>query len=335
MPPVIGQSTDPKNAGVTGDNSGLDPGAIQTQEPTGVIGVGQTGIAALGIQTGIKASQLALTPNFVAVRGDGGGIPGVAGFSIPTFGVIGITASGTGIGVQGVNQSGGTAGDFQGNVTVSGQLKVGGSVEFAGPVTAGASTFNNSITVDGPIQTPQKTPVHFNHGIIIEGPALTGGLSAQITGDVEVSGNVQAHDFAISGGDFAEEFDLPESHIEVDLGTVMVLDEKGAICPSYQAYDKKVVGVISGAGDYKPGIVLDRRKSEGKRVPVALVGKVYCKADATGAPIEIGDLVTTSSTPGHAMKARNPSDAFGAVIGKALGGLEGGQGLIPILVSLQ
>ncbi len=53
------------------------------------------------------------------------------------------------------------------------------------------------------------------------------------------------------------------------------------------------------------------------------------------APIEIGDLLTTSATPGHAMKATDPHKAFGAVIGKALRPLDRGQGLIPVLIALQ
>jgi hypothetical protein len=70
-------------------------------------------------------------------------------------------------------------------------------------------------------------------------------------------------------------------------------------------------------------------------MPVALVGKVYCKVDAQYGPIEVGDLLTTSCTPGHAMKASDPLKAFGSVIGKALRPLEEGQGLIPILIALQ
>jgi hypothetical protein len=35
------------------------------------------------------------------------------------------------------------------------------------------------------------------------------------------------------------------------------------------------------------------------------------------------------------MKAADPARAFGAVIGKALAPLDGGRGLIPVLVALQ
>jgi hypothetical protein len=70
-------------------------------------------------------------------------------------------------------------------------------------------------------------------------------------------------------------------------------------------------------------------------MPIALMGKVYCKVDASLAPIEVGDLLVTAPTPGHAMKAMDPSRAFGAVVGKALRPLAAGRGLIAVLVALQ
>ena len=65
-----------------------------------------------------------------------------------------------------------------------------------------------------------------------------------------------------------------------------------------------------------------------------MIGKVFCKVDADAAPVDIGDLLTTSNTPGHAMKATDRERAFGAVIGKALAPLVSGRGLIPVLVAL-
>jgi hypothetical protein len=66
-----------------------------------------------------------------------------------------------------------------------------------------------------------------------------------------------------------------------------------------------------------------------------LLGKVYCKIDAQYSPTGVGDLLTTSPTPGHAMKVDDPLKAFGAVIGKALRPLRSGQELVPILIALQ
>lgn len=93
--------------------------------------------------------------------------------------------------------------------------------------------------------------------------------------------------------------------------------------------------LIDETARYKPGIVLDKQQTSGNRQPIALLGKVFCKVDAQFGAIEVGDLLTSSPTPGHAMKTSDPFKAFGAVIGKALRPLEEGQGLIPILIALQ
>jgi hypothetical protein len=151
----------------------------------------------------------------------------------------------------------------------------------------------------------------------------------KVIGDAEVTGDIR-----LTNADCAEDFNIGTS-IAVEPGTVMVLGEEGALYPSQHAYDKRVAGVVSGAGGYKPGIVLDRQESDTIRKPIALLGKVYCKVDAGRGAIEIGDLLTTSPTPGHAMKAEDPLKAFGTVIGKALRPLAAGQGLIPILIALQ
>ena len=56
------------------------------------------------------------------------------------------------------------------------------------------------------------------------------------------------------------------------------------------------------------------------------------KVDASYTPIQVGDLLTTSDTPGHAMKATDPR--VGTIIGKALAPLESGQGVIPVFITL-
>jgi hypothetical protein len=92
-------------------------------------------------------------------------------------------------------------------------------------------------------------------------------------------------------------------------------------------------GVISGAGAAQPGFLLGEETKS--TVPIALAGTVYCKMTAEVTPVSVGDLVVSSPTPGHAMAASDPLRAFGAVVGKALGTLEEGRDLVPILVSLQ
>jgi hypothetical protein len=142
-----------------------------------------------------------------------------------------------------------------------------------------------------------------------------------------------AGDIVLQNADCAEEFDVVDDTVEP--GTVMVLDDSGALEPSTSAYDTRVAGVVSGAGEFKPGIVLDKQHEHGGRLPIALMGKVNCLVDATDEPVDAGDLLVSSDEPNHAMKATDPTRSFGAVIGKALHPLESGRGLVPMLISLQ
>ncbi len=246
-------------------------------------------------------------------------------------GVFGLTVSPGGNGVFGANNHPTEGRGVQGNgpergvsgYSVQGKGAVGESVN--GDGVYGVTNGEGNSGVAG---------IHTGKGHGVYGRAGVGGFAGWFDGDVIASGTITAHDFVVSGGDCAEEFDVVEA-TQVEPGTVMVLDQEGALRQSEQAYDKRVAGVISGAGNYKPGILLDKQPSSENRMPIALVGKVYCKVDAQYASIEVGDLLTTSLTPGHAMKAEESLKAFGAIIGKALRPLDGGQGLIPILIALQ
>ncbi|MEQ9626548.1 hypothetical protein [Coleofasciculus chthonoplastes] len=146
--------------------------------------------------------------------------------------------------------------------------------------------------------------------------------------------DANAGEITFSNADCAEEFTIAEA-IDAIPGSVMVLNDDGLLQPSNRAYDKRVVGIISGAGKYKPGLLLDKQDRESNRSPIAIMGKVYCMATADVAPINVGDLLTTSHISGHAMKVTDEHKAFGAVVGKALAPFTDGTGLIPVLVALQ
>ncbi len=103
-----------------------------------------------------------------------------------------------------------------------------------------------------------------------------------------------------------------------------------------KAYDKKVVGIISGAGGVNPGMLMGQKKSMADGVqPVALTGRVYCQADTSNGAIIPGDLLTTSDTPGFAMKVIDYQKAQGAILGKAMTALDEKKGLVLVLVTLQ
>jgi hypothetical protein len=90
--------------------------------------------------------------------------------------------------------------------------------------------------------------------------------------------------------------------------------------------------VVSGAGGLPAGAILGNLPGHEDAPPIALSGRVWVRCEGPVAP---GDLLTTSDTPGHAMRASDHSRAVGAIIGKAMTSLEQGSGLVLVLVSLQ
>lgn len=195
--------------------------------------------------------------------------------------------------------------------------------------------------MSGQLPTPTIRLLGDTAGVLVGGNGTNGDIllfdasgnhRTKTSATIRLDG--QAGDIHLKNADCAEEFDVSMQE-GVGAGTVMVLDDDGRLRRSEEPYDRRVAGVISGAGGYRPGIVLDRKEARTGRLPLALVGKVFCQVDAQYSPVEVGDLLTTSPTPGHAMKACEPLRAFGAVIGKALCPLRSGAGLIPILVALQ
>jgi hypothetical protein len=112
---------------------------------------------------------------------------------------------------------------------------------------------------------------------------------------------------------------------------------QGDLCLTRPRYDTRVAGVISGANGLEPGMVMKavgHTNADGEH-PVAMTGRVWCFVDASFGSIVPGDRLTTSTTPGHAMKAEESARCGGAVIGKAMTELKEGKGLVLVLVNLQ
>jgi len=149
-------------------------------------------------------------------------------------------------------------------------------------------------------------------------------------------GNVSVCSLTIRGGcDLAEPFDMAQD--EVPQGAVVVIDadHPGKLKLSTAAYDTRVAGVVSGANGIQPGISMHQEGLIDGGRNVALTGRVYVLADASTGAIHPGDLVTTSATPGHAMKVTDHNRAHGAILGKAMSGLAAGRGTVLVLVTLQ
>jgi hypothetical protein len=156
-------------------------------------------------------------------------------------------------------------------------------------------------------------------------------------GNLTTGGAISTTVLTIRGGaDMAEPFETTRPE-ELEPGTVVVIDEDhpGKLKRSTADYDTKVAGIVSGAGGVKPGLRLQQDGLLEGDHHVALSGRVYVKADARGGPIRPGDLLTTSATPGHAMKVTDHDKAQGAILGKAMSALDTGTGLVLVLVTLQ
>jgi hypothetical protein len=131
----------------------------------------------------------------------------------------------------------------------------------------------------------------------------------------------------VPAADVAEYMQVAEN---VTPGTVLVIGKGGVLRPSVTAYDTHVAGIVST----QPGVSLGTKEGGNPgEAQIAVAGKVPCNVDASNGPIEEGDLLTTSSRPGYAMKATDPK--IGTVLGKAMGSLESGTGTIEVIVTLQ
>jgi hypothetical protein len=146
--------------------------------------------------------------------------------------------------------------------------------------------------------------------------------------NVDESGQVYADGSFHSGGaDIAEYFSVDE---DPEPGTVLVIGKDSKLQCSTTAYDTTVAGIVSTSPGVSLGTNEEGNESENL---IAVAGRVPCKVDASYAPIKPGDLLTTSDTPGYAMKATKPQ--IGTILGKALEPLDSGRGVIEVLVTLQ
>lgn len=169
------------------------------------------------------------------------------------------------------------------------------------------------------------------------------GIGKDPTAKLDVNGTAKVKVIQITGGsDVSESFNVnsaADNALKPEPGMVVAIDPErsGELRIARTAYDRTVAGIISGAGGINPGMVMGQEGTVAVGGhPVALTGRVYCLTDATVAAVQPGDLLTTSDTPGHAMKVVEHDKAMGAIIGKAMTPLgQGEKGLVLVLVSLQ
>lgn len=351
---VLGQNTKGRRAGVSGQSL-LGPGVEGINvsgQGNGVEGNGGAGFGFLGgtdpvfnqhagvfgrsDQQGVFGHTISDAGTGVYGNSKGGGF-GVRGETVTGVGVQGRSIGGNG---EAMGFLSGTDSRFTQHAGVYGESDqqgvMGLTTSAVGTGVFGGTTIRRGGGGIGGSCIGVRGETFNNPGVGVQGQSFGTGLAGKFIGNVEVTGNLNMSSATsdIVLGDVAEGFSTQDGEI-IEPGTVVVLDQHGLVRPGDEAYDKKVAGVVSGAGNYRPAIILDKQRSQASGLSVALMGKVCCKVDARYSPIAVGDLLTTSPTPGHAMKAADPLKAFGSAIGKALHPLNAGQGLIPILIALQ
>jgi hypothetical protein len=272
---------------------------------------------------------------------------GVRGDSFGNDGVFGQTHSALKSGVWGNNDSGtpgghGVTGSCANGIGVFGQSNISYGVYG----TTNSTAFNVAGVYGQAVGNGQVVGVY---GVAQNGTTAAGVVGVGATGGYFASNGLGANTALwanglckvgtlqiLGGADLAEPFDVAGDDVQPGMVVVIDPDHPGRLKPCDRACDRKVAGIISGAGGVATGLSMGHEGTLASgRHPVALSGRVYCLADASASSIQPGDMLTTAACAGHAMKAADFDAARGAILGKAMTGLKAGRGLVLVLVNLQ
>ena len=293
------------------------PDAMTGNDANAILNVTQNGSGhgIEGITSATSPGKAGVYGATASVTGAGtpNGTPGVFGRSSSSFGVVGF--SNTDDGVYGrSNEEYGVRAESAGSKAAIFALASGGTstshgVQASGYYGVSASGSSRGVSAFGPIG--------------VYGDSSTAGGFGLYTPD---------RLFVGTSADLAEH--MPAA-VGVEAGDVVVIDpdHDERVIKSYKANDSALAGVISTY----PAMLIGAMESASD-TPLALAGRVPVKVSAENGAIRRGDLLTTSDTPGHAMRA-TPIEvngiefyAPGTIIGKAMEELETGTGTVIVLI---
>ena len=116
-----------------------------------------------------------------------------------------------------------------------------------------------------------------------------------------------------------------------EAGDVLELDVTHA--GSYRLSRGPCSHAVAGVVSTEPGVVLGGSGSVEGTVLLALLGIVRVKVTNEGGPIQPGDLLVSSSTPGYAMRSVGDGPCLCALVGKALEPMTDERGVIMVLLT--
>ncbi len=326
---VWGESTGSQGFGVFGSAASLGSGVKGVSERgAGVYGEsgegnGVFGKATTGSGAGVRGEGLKARASL------GAGEFGVYALSTGMGAVRGIVTTGSGAGVWGSTEATGSGviGESLSSYGVWGQSNGSGlggaAVRAQAKGSGGVAFYATSASSDATI-----VAANTGSGRLMKMYAGSGGSDLRFL--VENNGDVKADgSFSSPAADFAE---LLPGREGLEPGDVLAIDVDGKLMKSVEAYQASVIGVYSTKPAFLGGSATEDQDTG--LVPLAVVGVVPVKASAENGPIRPGDMLVASSTRGHAMRAGRRLE-LGRVIGKALGRLESGTGMVSMLVILQ
>lgn len=341
----------------TGAGTVISGTCVDTVAGVGVKGSSSYGIGVFGFSNSPLVND-AIPANTAGVQGQGlVGVKGIAGGNLQYstdyhFGVQGIC--------DGPNDTGSSAIMGQAsNKAYSGVFKGGKGVEITATDTALKVKGNNAIIGIGYSFDANVSPVGVAGKGGSKGVGVYGETSAsdnyagwfkntkgkdfpgiQVDGYIKSSGTVRAPNV-----DFAEWIKVSDQTISA--GDVLVIDPAmiESLKKSNEPFSTLVAGIVSTKPAFVGGYYIKEKnqtidlsneemEKNGYKM-LSLAGRVPCNVSTENGPIEIGDLLTTSSTPGYAMKVTDKMKAMGAIVGKALEPLKEGKGKIIVLITLQ
>ncbi len=202
--------------------------------------------------------------------------------------------------------------------------------------TIGILGLGGTIGVSGAVNSLGSAGLFVNTGggnlLLGQAPAGTNQFRVNAAGRVFANGG-----FQLGGADFAESMAIVGDPDQYKPSDLLVIDKTGnrRLALAQEPYSTRVAGIYST----NPGILATSYKMDDPRlageIPLGIVGIVPCKASTENGSIEIGDLLVSSSTAGHAMKGTDRTRMLGAIVGKALEPLASGKGVIQVLLTLQ
>lgn len=305
---------------------GIDGGSQQARGYGGYF-TSNTGVGVYGYSSASSVAANAYTPGVYGRSANG---VGVYGWS--DDGDAGVLGHSDGVGVSGWSEHGhGVYGVAAGSAVDGGYGGYFRSDNYRGLYASGDDTyyagyFENPVGAAGPglwvdgalWTTGSKT------GYVVD-MALNEGPGPLETGDVVV---VTGFDEPIAG-------EIPVIKVrkateEGSTGVVGVVDQPFVVQTDPEGEGKTIAKPAAGTANLADDTALE----PGEYLSIVTLGAFKAiKVDASYGAIQPGDLLVSSPTPGYAMRADDPR--LGTVIGKALGGLDEGSGIVPVLVTFQ